>query len=385
LKKGEEKKFDSMMKIFRKSSYALFLAVLFAVIYSCTIVADQSHLVAGGIETRTWEEADDLFRGDLRWLGADDAYSIDLKDGRVLWLFGDTFIANNAKRLRSESTFVRNTIGIQTGYDPSKAAITFYWRGSKLRPESFFPEMSGAWHWPGHGIRLDSKLLVFLMVIRKADNELGFVTVGWHGVMISNVDSRPSNWQLTWLKEPPQNFGVLIGSGSVLRSDNYIYAFGYRPATRDIHAVRWHVSDVLAEKMDQPQWWAGPDSGWKAASQMDGQPVPVLADGQSEFSIHYEPEIHRFVEVQSVGFGPAWIAMRSSETLTGPWSPTIQFYLPEEYRIPDIMIYAAKAHPHLIGDGLVLTYVTNSFNFDQAVRNDQIYYPRFLRIHFNSN
>ena len=372
-----------MKRFLRQTSYSLFFAVLFAIIFSCTAIEGQSDSVGGGVETRTWKEADRLFRGDLRWLGADDAYSIDLEDGRVLWLFGDTFIAKNAKRLRSESTFVRNTIGIQSGYDPSKATIEFYWRGSQIRPESFFPEKSGAWHWPGHGIRLDSKLLVFLMVIRKADNELGFVTAGWRGVMISNIESRPSNWRLTWLKEPSQNFGVLVGSGSVLLSDNYIYAFGYQPATRDVHAVRWPFSDIVIGNLDRPQWWTGPDSGWKAAPQMDGQPVPVFADGQSEFTIHYEPEIHRFVEVQSVGFGPAWIGMRSSETLTGPWSPIIQFYLPEEHRVPDIMFYAAKAHPHLIGDGLVLTYVTNSFNFDQAVQNDHIYYPRFLRIHFS--
>ena len=385
MKKDEKKKFDSMKKILRKSSYALFLTVFLAAIHSCTTIEDQSYPVVNDIVTKTWEEADRLFRGDLRWLGADDAYSIDLKDGRVLWLFGDTFIATTDKRLRSESAFVRNSIGIQTGYDPSRATIEFYWRGPQCRPESFFPEKNGDLALARTRHPPDSKLLVFLMVIRSADNELGFDTVGWRGVMISNIDSRPSDWQLTWLEEPSQNFGVLVGSGSVLRRDNFLYAFGYQPATRDIHAVRWHVSDVLAAKIDQPQWWTGPDSGWKAASHIDGHPVPLIAEGQSEFTIHYEPQVGQFLEIQTVGFGPAWIAMRSSETLTGPWSTTNRFYRPDEHRIPDIMIYAAKAHPHLIGDGLVLTYVTNSFNFDQAVRNDQIYYPRFLRIHFNSN
>ena len=326
-----------------------------------------------------------MFRSDPHWLGADDAYSIDLKDGRILWLFGDSFIAKNDKRLRSESTFVRNTIGIQSGYDPSKATIEFYWKGSQLHPESFFPEKSGAWHWPGHGIRLDSKLLIFLMVIQSAGNALGFDAIGWRGIMMSNIDSRPSSWQLKWLEEPSQNFGVLVGSGSVLRRDNFIYAFGYRPATRDIHAVRWHISDVVIGKLDRPQWWTGPNSGWKVAPRLEDPPVPLFAEGQSEFSIHFEPEIGQFLEIQSVGFGPALIGMRWAKTLTGPWRPLTRFYLPEEHHMADIMIYAAKAHPHLNGDGLVLTYVTNSVKFDNVVQNDRIYYPRFLTMKFSRN
>ncbi len=34
-----------------------------------------------------WQEAVLLFRGDPRWVGGDGAYSIDLENGRVLWLF----------------------------------------------------------------------------------------------------------------------------------------------------------------------------------------------------------------------------------------------------------------------------------------------------------
>jgi hypothetical protein len=376
---------DYIVRKYRQISFSICSAVLIAVICGCSNIEEQSFSVVNSVNTETWEEADNLFRGDPHWLGADDAYSIDLKDGRVLWLFGDSFIATNDNRLRSESSVVRNTIGIQTGYDPSKATMEFYWRGSQLQPEAFFPEKSDTWHWPGHGIRLDSKLLVFLMVIRSADNELGFDAIGWRGVIISDLQSPPSHWKVLWLEEPSHNFGVLVGSGSVLRRENYIYAFGYQPATRDIHAVRWHLSDVVLGNLDRPQWWAGSDNGWKVASQLDGPSVPVIAEGQSEFSIHYEPEIDQFLEIQTVGFGPAWIGMRWAKTLTGPWRPLNRFYLPEEHRMTDIMIYAAKAHPYLNGDGLVLTYVTNSFKFDNVVQNDRIYYPRFLTMKFNRN
>jgi hypothetical protein len=49
------------------------------------------------------------------------------------------------------------------------------------------------------------------------------------------------------------------------------------------------------------------------------------------------------------------------------------------------MIYAAKAHPHLKGPDLVLTYATNSFDFAKLVASDKLYYPRFLRASFKGS
>ena len=67
------------------------------------------------VRASTWPEADRLFRGDLRWVGGDGAYSVDLGNDRILWLFGDSFIAaasgDGSKRM------VRNSVAIQTGRD----------------------------------------------------------------------------------------------------------------------------------------------------------------------------------------------------------------------------------------------------------------------------
>ena len=37
-----------------------------------------------------WPQADALFHRDPRWLGSDAAFSVPLRDGRILWLFNDT-------------------------------------------------------------------------------------------------------------------------------------------------------------------------------------------------------------------------------------------------------------------------------------------------------
>ena len=91
-------------------------------------VAQESESAFPDLQATSWNEADQLFRRDPRWLGGDGAYSVDLGGERVLWLFGDSFIADRKAVARNASQIVRNSVAIQTGYDPSKASVKFYWR-----------------------------------------------------------------------------------------------------------------------------------------------------------------------------------------------------------------------------------------------------------------
>lgn len=118
------------------------------------------------IQVEPWSEADALFRTNPRWLGSDDAYSVDLGNGRALWLFGDSFIATSRMNNRIQSEMIRNSVAIQSGYDPSTASMQFYWRTQDGEPRSFFPEEDEIWFWPGHGIVSGDNLLIFLMAIR---------------------------------------------------------------------------------------------------------------------------------------------------------------------------------------------------------------------------
>jgi hypothetical protein len=82
---------------------------------------------------------------ELRWIGGDGAYSVDLGAGRVLWLFGDSFIASTERRVRAESRMVRNALAIQHGYDPTRAFMQFWWPEVDGEPQSFHPEDGDAW------------------------------------------------------------------------------------------------------------------------------------------------------------------------------------------------------------------------------------------------
>ena len=121
-----------------------------------------------------WPEAETLLRRESAWLGGDGAYTVNLGEGRILWLFGDSFIDSARWGSRRQSILVRNSIAIQNGPNPAAAEIEFYWRMQGSEPAAFFHKTGEAWFWPGGGIYLHNKLLIFLMDIRPEENDFGF-------------------------------------------------------------------------------------------------------------------------------------------------------------------------------------------------------------------
>jgi hypothetical protein len=330
-----------------------------------------------------WPEADSLFRRDGSWVGADGAYSVDLGKGRVLWLFGDTWIDPTGRGRRQGASMVSNTLGIQQGYDPSRAAIRFFWRTSSDGvPGAFFPDSGNHRLWPGHGVRLGDHLLLFLMVVEPRSGGLGFEVADWEAVLVSNPDEDPAHWNMAPLDTPPNRLRVIVGSGGVLRDSGYLYAFSAQEPTaqHDVYLVRWPENEVLLGRLDGMQWWGGDGEGW-VSNRDEGPPAqPVFGDGQTEFTVHHDPHSRAFVEVQTMGFGPAAVVRRNAPRLTGPWSVPDTVFVPAQTRFPRIMIYQGKAHPWLQGAELVVTYSTNSFEFADHLTEPWLYYPRFVRL-----
>ncbi len=97
--------------------------------------APASDLLVG----EAWPEADALFHSEPRWLGSDATYGVELGGGRVLWLFGDSFITTSSAHVRSQSVLVRNSVTLQTGADPAHTAMAFAWgQDAAGKPSAFF-------------------------------------------------------------------------------------------------------------------------------------------------------------------------------------------------------------------------------------------------------
>lgn len=330
-----------------------------------------------------WPEADQLFRQDSSWVGADDAYSVALGGNRTLWLFADTFIDTTHRHSRKAAKLIRNSIAIQMGDNPASAQIAFFWRKTNSgQAAAFFSEQNNEWFWPGHGIRLQERLIIFLMRVRGTATGLGFEVDGWDAVLIPNPDDPPENWKLEWLNAPANAYQVIVGSASVLQVGAHIYVFGSREsvATHPVFLTRWPSHEFASGDLSGIEWWDAASNAWVRQADLKNIPAPIFNHGQTEFTVHFDSWLKHYFCIQTLEFGAANIYNRRADQITGAWCEPIKLYAPPETGRPHILIYAAKAHPQLSGADLVLTYATNSTEFSELLNDLSIYFPRFVRV-----
>ena len=336
------------------------------------------------ISAQRWEEADKIFRSDSHWLGGDGAISVDLGHGRVLWLFGDSFIDLSGSGERRTSDLVRNSIAIQTGYDPTNAEIQFYWRMKGTKPAAFFSLVGDYWFWPASGIMIGKRLLIFLMEIKTAGNILGFEVCGWRAVLIDNPQKKPNHWNLTYLKSL-QKQGFVVGSGNPILENGFLQVFAADVKDRAIYLVRWPERSALAGILGRPQWWAGDEAGWVGPEATGVKPHSIITKGQMEFSVEYMPQLKIYLQIQTLSIMNPCLAVSTAKALTGPWSSHVCFFMPSEQSIPGALIYAGKSHSMLHGADMVFTYVVNTINEDRLLKDTSIYFPIMLKGRINAD
>ncbi len=349
-------------------------------------------------DCRPWPEGQKMFYTDSYWRGGDCASTVDLGDGRILWLFADSYIGIKPPYHRKPGcvTMIRNCLGIQSGYDPSDAEFEVYWGGGNETPEAYFPSEDSSSFWPCNGVRVGDFLIVFLMRICPSDSGLGFVHCGHAAYLLSNIDRNPDDWLVSPLTLPDCPTGIWLGAATLVEPP-YLYLFNLNFLEADNDAIflaRWHIDSLLSGQPDaferwqikprQPdgfEWWMGIDKTWVHHSELK-TPSILFTGGASEFSVVYDELTDQYLSIQAVGFGAADIMIRTSPGLTGPWTDSQLLYQPLEKSIAEVMIYAAKAHPEIIGADLVLSYNTNA-PFRIIFEDTTIYYPVLLKCNWN--
>lgn len=322
-------------------------------------------------------EANKFFTNDPLWRGADGAASVDMGNGKVLWLFSDSFTGKDSLASGKRTTMVRNSIAIQQGYDIKNASIKFYWDRSKKKPRDFFYLPGKPWFWTGHGIHIKDKLLIFLMKERGTKAGLGFEAIGWYAVLILNPGEDPAAWKMKYI-EGPETFGTIAGSAAVLTDEKYLYAFGaVEPATHEVYVLKWNLDDAYTGNLSTPLWWI--NGNWKERKSECPVPEPLFI-GATEYSVHYDSSLKKYIQVQSFGFGEGSIGIRMADNITGPWTEPYMIYTPAYPGVKKPFMYSAKAHPELAGDGIYITYNVNSFDFGELMTNQTIYFPQFIKL-----
>jgi hypothetical protein len=334
------------------------------------------------LEASPWPEADQLFRQDPRWLGADAASSLDLEDGRILWIFDNTRFDAAARGGRwGDGTRIGTTVALQHGADPVAARMTFYWGvTAKGEPSTFVPWRGDELLRFGGGVRLGDRLVLYFMRLRERyfSSDADAEYLGWAVMMVDNPDDEPCDWHVRSLGTPDNPMGLLLGNAGVLRLGGHVYAFGSPRTlkTRPVFAARWPEEKILAGDLGQPEWWAGDERGWVSDASTAAR-QPLFETGPQDVRIHLDPASGLYLAVQSAGSEPA-MTVRAANSLVGPWSDPALIQAPAGYVRAELVIRATRAHPGLAALGRLLTVRANfayPWEAPQAA-----HFPRFLRL-----
>ena len=374
---------------------------------------------------------DALFDRTSGWTGGDVAGTVDLGQGRVLWVFGDTWIGEVAKGAHVPGAqMVNNSMALQTadlrkmGDPPTPSELRFHWDRNDTRshPAAWIvpdplqlpanatiahSERPHGWYWPTGGGAVVSgpegkpRLAVFLFHIGKAEGRTGvwaFKGLGSVLAMIDNFDQPVEKWQVKQyeipsaisadaanadprLRETSWGMAALRQPGGVDNRAGLLYVYGIRnqaPLNRQLLLAR-----VPADAVQEPSQWrfyAG-DGKWSDRHQ---DAAPIAEDLVNELSVEECTIEGRplLVMVHSEPLFGRHIFLRTASRPEGPWSKRVPVYsVPEVDRNRSFFTYAAKGHmPLSRRDELRISYVVNAHDFGAMFQDATIYRPRFISV-----
>lgn len=361
---------------------------------------------------------DAIFTRESGWNAGDIGHSIDLGDGRTLWLFGDSIFGpvREGARVGGESKFTRGAVGWHTtpeGGEPP-ASIDFAppepWgdlppAGWAAPQPGLWPE--GTWYWlmgdaaivpaldvpdqrpaPDTPVPDDpapgARLILFATAVGPSGNPDGmwnFRRVGGVIITIDNPADPPTAWRATQRINPIVQSQPMHGEPKRASDD---WGAAIIPAHRGAtvppgaedggagvpSAIDFYIFGVRslengdrgllvarssAATLGLPESWSFFDgSVW---SDDPKSAAPVLQGIPDEFTIQWlEREGRRdLVLIHSEPMLGRRIMARAAPAPTGPWSePKPIFEVPDPARDGRLLTYAAKGHIHLSRPGEVL-------------------------------
>jgi len=323
------------------------------------------------------------------WLGADDAYSIPIGQGKSIWLFGDTFAGDVANKDRNKTTMVRNSVGVTTCAADKPCTIQYFWKNQKTpKPRSFFDTGTDEeWYWPMDGYLDGETLYVSLMIVRNKPgagptDPFGFEIAGTRWATAKNALSSPDKWKIS-IKDMTQK--DLWPGSSILRDGDFVLF--YTQASQGEGKGYMIVMRVPVKKIDSPEKnfeYLGSDGKWHAGLPK-GDAQHVIDQAISEMSVRYHPSTKKWVAISpGIEFPTKRVIARTADTPLGPWSPPQDIFEFPEMKVTnpiydkDTFCYATKEHTEFENDNVVLTYACNSAVIAKVMNSLDLYRPQVV-------
>jgi hypothetical protein len=309
-----------------------------------------------------------------RFTGGDGTYSINLPDGRTVWIFGDSFIGNvtaDNRRTKTTPAYIRNSFVVLT-----PDSLITYQQGDpaefksmmippEVTPTSGITELD-VWYWPGDAFLENGRLNVFVSKFSQKDhsNMWAFKFEATELVEFSLPDFKPAGVHIF------NDLDSIHFGHALHETKDYTYIYGLKKKPYVARAKAGDVANGAWEFYDGENWVAEA----RAAKPM----VDFL--GSEQFSIsEWEGTYIMIIQGDALTRN---VYSFTAPTPYGPWGNKQWIY---ETPLPDscksCFTYNAMAHPQFTEDKMLLiSYNTNSMEMDDHYKNASIYRPRFIRV-----
>ncbi|MEP6467693.1 MAG: DUF5005 domain-containing protein, partial [Parafilimonas sp.] len=199
---------------------------------------------AGAVTTTISNYWDSVFtRYGNGWTGGDGAISYHLPDGRVMWLWGDSFLDTvYQNRHRPVVGFIHNQL---TTMDMNGGNFTTYYGGTKKNPKPYFQAKGNLFYWPCFAFmsKNNTNVYVFLdKVNASGSGSFDFKVVGVD-VAILNYPSLSIQRIVPFSKDTT----VIWDGDAFENNDGYVYLYGTESTkyNKFIHVARTEKANPL--------------------------------------------------------------------------------------------------------------------------------------------
>jgi hypothetical protein len=301
------------------------------------------------------------------WTGGDATISVALGDGRIAWLFGDTFIGG----VRPDGSrgdgwrMVRNSVVVQDG-----ACLTTYTGGTAAAPDSLMaPADPDAWWWPASArLSADGIEVVLQRVVRTGPGAWDFAVVGQDVAVLD-----PRTLATTAVAPLPGDGSILWGA-ALLDEDGAIDVYGVE---NDPNGGRLYLARTAGPSLrDAWRFYRGGEDPWSADA---GDALPLAGADALPVTVGVVHDEGGYALVsQAPVFGTS-VLMRRADAPEGPFGPAqVIASAPAPPDDPTAYTYGAHLHPELAAGGLQL--LSYNVNGPDALTDASLYRPRFLSL-----
>lgn len=366
-----EKKGDKLFVMTKKSIWLIIL-LLSIPLFSCSTFLSEKYTaeVPSG-------QCLPVFPDKNGWYGGDGAYSISLDQERTLWLFGDTFVANEEGRKDrvDMDVILGTTLAISTCSVNNEFKIKYYLKKKNEKFVSSFGE--NEWLWPQDPFTVEDVLYIPLITVTATDKKgelFNFKITGHKIARIKNFTAAdPYKWSMDYIDLtqaiPPEI--AAFATTSVVH-DNYVYFYPFYAYSKDVVNVLGNIlARIPVSKLDNPMGaieYFTKEGTWQ--NNLNPALVKVVLDAcVSELSVRYHAADKKWVAVylSTQNKGDRFL-YQTADKPEGPWTEPKVLGLP----IPEVdpnstlydknsFCYAGKEHIEFARNrNLVVTYVCNS-------------------------